>query len=164
MDDGRIAAMPLVKWAFIALLLLPAAEIGALMLVAFAIGWLQAVCLFLVTSILGVFVLRRSARRDFDRMRTDFSRHGFAAIRMDNPGIASLIGGILLVFPGFITDFAGAILLVPPLRHRIAVALTRVRGAQRPNVRPNVVDLAPDEWRQVSQTTIDESRKRKPAR
>ena len=50
--------MSLVKWAFIGVLLLPAAEFAAFVLVALAIGWLWAALLFLGTTAAGLLVLR----------------------------------------------------------------------------------------------------------
>src|SRR5688572_16508312 len=96
--------MSLVKWGFIALFLLPVVEMAAFVAVALAIGWLPAVCLFLATSLLGLLILRRSGRNDFDRFRDAFRRDGIRAIHLESPGLGPMLGGILLVFPGFITD------------------------------------------------------------
>ena len=78
-----------------------------------AIGWFRAVCLFLATSLLGLLILRRSGRSDIDRFRDAFRRDGIRAIHLESPGLGPMLGGILLVFPGFITDVLGALLLVP---------------------------------------------------
>jgi UPF0716 protein FxsA len=155
--------MSLVKWAFVGLFLLPAAEIAAFLVIVLSIGWLGAICLFLATTILGVFVLQRSGRRDFDRLQTRISRDGLAAIRLDSAGVGFLMGGILLLFPGFITDIIGALLLVPALQRKIAATIGRASDARRRNTRPAVVDLTPEEWRQVSETAIDDARKHKAA-
>jgi UPF0716 protein FxsA len=156
--------MSLVKWAFVGVLLLPAAEIAAFLLVALAIGWFWAVCLFLATSILGVFVLRRVGRRDLDRLRSILARDGLAAIGLDSPGIGSAVGGFLLVIPGFITDIVGALLLFPPIRRRFSAATGRAIDSRRPQQRPAVIDLTPEEWRQISERAIDDTRKHRPQR
>jgi UPF0716 protein FxsA len=156
--------MSLVKWAFVGLILLPAAEIVAFILVALAVGWLWALGLFLLTTVIGAFVLKRSARRDLERLRGMISRDGLGAVALDSPGVGSLAGGILLVFPGFITDIAGALLLVPAIRRRLRGMIAQSRAAHSAQRRPGVVDLAPEEWRQVSEKTIDDARKRKRVR
>ncbi|MGH6769667.1 MAG: FxsA family protein [Xanthobacteraceae bacterium] len=156
--------MSLVKWVFVGLILLPAAEIVAFILVALAIGWLGAAGLFLATTILGAFVLKRSARRDFERLRGTISRDGLGAVALDSPGVGSLIGGILLVFPGFITDLLGALLLVPAIRRALRTMIARSRLSHRAQRRPGVVDLTPEEWRQVSEKAIDDARKHKRVR
>src|SRR5262249_32144140 len=130
--DAGNGLMSLVKWTFIGLAALPAAEFLALILVAALIGWLWTAALFVGTSVIGVLLLRKSGRADLDRVRRAFARDGFRAIHLETPGVASVIGGILLVFPGFITDILGAALYVPALRRWAAGKLaTRPRRAGR---------------------------------
>jgi UPF0716 protein FxsA len=138
--------MSLVKWTFIGLAALPAAELLVLILVAALIGWLWTAALFVATSVVGVLLLRKSGRADLDRVRNAFARDGIRAIRLETPGVAPVIGGILLVFPGFITDILGAALYVPPLRRWAAGKLAERarRAGQRRDER--VIDLGPGEW------------------
>jgi UPF0716 family protein affecting phage T7 exclusion len=59
-----------------------------------------------------------------------------------------------LVFPGFITDAVGALLLVPPLRRMALATIGRALKKRRPGRQTNdrtVIDLAPDEWHQISE-------------
>jgi len=142
-----IAPMSLVKWGFILLLGLPAAEIAAFLLIAALIGWVAAAVLLVATSLVGVMLLRRSGG-EFARFRAAFAAHGLRALRLETPGAAALAGGILLVFPGFITDILGAGLLVPPLRRW---AGARLAGARRDRRRRDdrVIDLAPGEWHDI---------------
>jgi UPF0716 protein FxsA len=153
--------MSLVKWAFIGLILLPLAEIVAFILIAIVIGWFWATGLFLATTLAGLLVLRRAGRRDFDRLRAEFGRDGFAAVRLDGPNLGPIAGGILLVFPGFITDLLGALLLVPAIRRRLGAIVRGSIKTQREPQRSSVVDLASDEWRQVSETAIEDGLPRK---
>jgi UPF0716 protein FxsA len=148
--------MSLVKWAFIALLLLPLAEIIVFVLVASLIGWVWTVCLFLATSVIGLFVLRRAGRRNLDRLRSQVSRDGFAALRLGQPGVGAMLGGILLVFPGFITDVLGALLLVPAFGRRLGAMFSRASDKRGGTPRASIVDLTPQEWRQVSEKSIED--------
>jgi UPF0716 protein FxsA len=156
--------MSLVKWAFIGVLLLPAAEFAAFVLVALAIGWLLAALLFLGTTVAGLLILRRAGRRDFDRFRSALGAQGIRAINLETPGLATMIGGILLVLPGFITDVAGTLLLWPLTRRLIRAAIGRAVKKQRAASPPDVIDLAPDEWHQISQTIEAHDRERLPPR
>src|SRR6185369_14875425 len=113
--DAGIGPMSLVKWAFIGLIALPAAELLALVMVASLIGWLRAAALFIGTSVVGV-LLRKSGRADLARFRAAFAQQGMRAVHLDTPGVAAIIGGILLTFPGFITDLVGAALFLPAIR------------------------------------------------
>ncbi len=150
--------MSLVKWTFIGLLVLPAAELVAFLLMAALIGWLKAAALFVATSVVGLLVLRRSGRGDFERLRTAFNRDGIRAVHLETPGAATLLGGILLLFPGFITDLLGAALLVPALRRWAADKLARARRQRRRGRQDErVIDLEPGEWQQIS----DEKRSRR---
>jgi UPF0716 protein FxsA len=151
--------MSLVKWTFIGLAALPAAEFLALILVAALIGWLWTAALFVATSVVGVLLLRKSGRADLDRVRNAFAHDGIRAIHLETPGVAPVIGGILLIFPGFITDILGAALYVPPLR-RWAARMLAERGRRTGRRRDeHVIDLEPGEWRHLPD---QRRRRRKP--
>jgi UPF0716 protein FxsA len=147
--------MSLVKWAFIGLLILPAAELVALLLMVSLLGWLLTIVLFFGTSVAGVMLLRRSGRGDLDRVRLAFAREGLRAIHLETPGFAAVLGGILLVLPGFITDLTGLALLMPAFRRWAGAAIGRA-AARRPRD-PSVIDLEPGEWHQIP----DKRRKRR---
>jgi UPF0716 family protein affecting phage T7 exclusion len=156
--------MSLVKWGFIGLFLLPVMEMAAFVAVALTVGWLPAVCLFLATSLLGLLILRRSGRHDFDRFRDAFRRDGIRAVHLESPGLGPMLGGILLVFPGFITDALGALLLVPAVRRQLRRLIARARQERRRQSDPSIVDLTPKEWRQVSEKPVKDSRPSKRVR
>jgi len=154
--------MSLVKWAFIGLLVLPAAEIIFFIAVAALIGWLSAVALFLTTSVAGVMLLKRSGRADLERFRAAFARDGIRAVHLESPGLATIVGGILLVLPGFITDILGVALFVPVLRRWGAAWLaSAARERRRASRDPSIIDLEPSEWQQIPDQT--RGRRRKPA-
>jgi len=145
--------MSLMKWALIAVLVLPAAELAAFLLAAMWIGWLWAGLAFVATSVLGVILLRRSGRREFARLTDALRNDGIAALRLDSPAVATLLGAILLVLPGFITDAFGASLFVPLFRGWAASALAKAadRAATKrdQSARDRIIDLAPGEWHQI---------------
>lgn len=142
--------MSLVKWTLIGLLVLPAAELFAFFLMAALIGWFWAAGLFIATSIVGVLLLRRFGRADLDRLRTAFARDGIRALHLETPGVATMLGGILLIFPGFITDLLGAALLLPAVRRWAAAKLaTFARSPRRTPRDDRVIELEPGEWHQI---------------
>jgi len=143
--------MSLVKWSFIGLLVLPAAELATFVLVASLIGWFRAAVLFIVTSVLGVLLLRHSGRRDFERLRSAVAQEGLRGLHLETPGAGTMLGGILLVLPGFITDLLGGILLLGPTRRWLAGTLTRRAEAiqRRRRDEQHIIDLDPGEWRQL---------------
>jgi len=54
--------------------------------------------------------------------------------------------------PGFITDVIGALLLLPAGRRLLAAAIGRAVKKQRAARNPDVIDLKPGEWHQISET------------
>jgi UPF0716 protein FxsA len=114
------------------------------------IGWFWAVGLFIATSIVGALLLRRFGRADLDRLRTAFARDGIRALHLETPGMATMLGGILLIFPGFITDLLGAALLLPAVRRWAAAKLaTFARSSRRTPRDDRVIELEPGEWHQI---------------
>jgi UPF0716 protein FxsA len=144
--------MSIVKWALIGILLLPLAELAGFLLIASLLGWLLASAALVGTSILGAVLLRQSGRRELARLQPAFRQDGIAALRLDYPPVAKLLGAILLVLPGFITGIVGAALFLPPLRGWAASALTKAVSATRPRGegrRDPVLDLEPHEWHRI---------------
>lgn len=101
-----------------------AVEIAGLVLVARWLGLPAAVLLVLATSVLGVLALRREGMRAWRRFRQALDAGEPPGVRVAD-GLVGLVGGLLLVLPGFLTDVLGLLLLVPPTRQ-----LAR-RGVQR---------------------------------
>ena len=102
------------SFSFFVFVFLPILELVTFILVGREIGWGDTLLLTLTPSLLGV-VLTRSRW-----IRT----HGLAAAARSNSGagdglspalhqILAYLGGILLIFPGFLTDLAGLVLLFP---------------------------------------------------
>jgi UPF0716 protein FxsA len=153
--------MSLVKWTFVGLLTLPAAELVVLLLATATLGWFLTFVLLLGASLTGIYLLRQSGRGDFDRLREAFTREGLRAIHLETPGLATMLGAILLVIPGFITDILGAAMFVPAFRRWAAGTIGRA-ARRRPQGRqdPSVIDLEPHEWRQLPDP--GKKRRRKP--
>jgi UPF0716 protein FxsA len=150
--------MHLGRYVLFALLLLPAAEIAAFVAVASAIGFLKALALFLGTSLLGLLILRGEGIARVVRA----SRAGpqqASLLELQAANLVVLVGGALLVIPGFITDAIGLVLLVAPQAVSRAV-LRRLFGRRPDATPPGVVDLDRDHWRQVPDRPIEDRRDR----
>ena len=96
-------------------LLLVIAEIVVFVLVAHAIGWWWAVLAGITTTVLGAVLLNREGVRAWRRLRSAVNE-GRPPRGDAGTGVAGLAGALLLLGPGFITDAAGLLLLVPPVR------------------------------------------------
>ena len=121
--------MSLVKWTFIGLLdASRGGDCRPSSLVAASIGWLWAAILFIATSVTGVLLLRRSGRARPRSAAGAFARDGLRAVHLETPGVGTMLGGILLSFPGFITDLVGGALFVPAFRRWASRAQNSQRG------------------------------------
>lgn len=137
--------MRLLKSVAIGLLAWPAAEIVAFILVAAAVGFTNALFLILLMSFAGVFVLRHFSG-DVARFWTA-GGNGVAAATLGRPGMAPSVGGILLLIPGFVTSALGVMILLPISRRWLLAGCRRLFAAGPRRADPEIIDLAPDEWR-----------------
>ena len=96
----------------LAFVVFPIAEVFVFVEVGLAIGWLWAVVLLVGSSVLGAWLLRIHGRLTIERMARAVSE-GRAPGPAGIDGALGLLGGVLLLIPGFITDALGALLLLP---------------------------------------------------
>lgn len=94
----------------------PLVEIGLLIRIgrAIGIGWL--VVIILGTAFFGTYVIRRVGLSVFERAlsRLGSERKGVSPLF---DGFLQVLAGLLLIFPGVISDAIGLTLLIPHVRH-----------------------------------------------
>lgn len=139
----------MVKWIILSVLLLPVGEFATFVLVAWLIGFGWALALMLATSIAGFVALRWAGRGPLAQFRDAVAENGLARFEANTAGLLTVLGGIMLILPGFLTDLAGALLLIGPLQRRIVANFDRAASGGRQSRRSAVIDLKPDEWRQM---------------
>lgn len=155
-------------WIFALFLVVPLIEIALFVTVG---GWLTlwpTLAIVVGTGLLGAFLVRRQGIAALRDVQT-------ATSQMQNPlsplahGFLVVIGGVLLILPGFFTDTLGFLLMVPVVRTWVirfaASRITFVRpnsgfgqGARRGAEvidgeyfevsKPNPTDLPPSKWTQ----------------
>ena len=138
----------MVKRIIIAILLLPAAEIAAFVLVAALIGVTGALLLMLTTTLAGFLVLRQAGRGGIARFRVAVAEAEITGVGTNAAGILTVLAGLLLALPGFLTDLVGVALLIRPVR-RWCGRIFRTWIGRRKRGERSVIDLAPGEWKQV---------------
>lgn len=79
----------------------------------------------LLTSLLGIYLAKYQGIGIINRARQEMA-HGRVPTEEMFDGIAIIIGAILLILPGFFTDFLGLLLLIPFTRIPIKIWLQQV--------------------------------------
>ena len=149
----------MVKWIIIAILSLPVLEICVFVLVAALIGLLWAFMLMLATTLAGFLVLRQAGRGRLARFRVAVADSNVTGFEASTGGFLTVLGGLLLFLPGFVTDLIGAVLLIPPVRRWCGAAFRRaLHRRSGGNGRKEVIDLAPGEWTQVRDPELEHKR------
>jgi UPF0716 protein FxsA len=96
-------------------IVVPIAEIYVIIKVGEAIGLLPTVALLLVDAVLGSMLLRHQGRAAWIRFNRALAE-GRLPHKEVFDGVLVIMGGALLLTPGFLTDILGLILLIPPTR------------------------------------------------
>jgi UPF0716 protein FxsA len=113
--------MAILVFLFIAV---PIAELYVIIKVGGAIGILPTLAILLADAVLGSMLLRHQGRAAWRRFNATIAEGRFPG-REAADGVMVAVGGTLLLTPGFITDVAGLLLLVPPTRALIRAGLFR---------------------------------------
>lgn len=100
---------------FVLLVLWPLAELYVIIKLSEAIGFLWVLLLLIVSWPIGWRLIRHEGRAALRRLREALIA-GRAPTNAVLDGALVLVGAILLLVPGFITDAIGLLLLLPPTR------------------------------------------------
>ncbi len=109
-------------WLFALFVAVPMIEIALFIKVGGLIGLWPTMALVFASAFLGSALMRSQGRQVLGELRGSLNS-------MNNPmsplahGALIVLGGILLVTPGFFTDAMGLLLLVPPVRRRVIAYL-----------------------------------------
>ena len=100
------------RWLLLALIVGVALEIAALVSVAKLIGIGWTIGLLVVESLIGAWLVKREGRAAWRAFRTAVSTGEMPPGQLADAAIV-LIGGLLLLAPGFLTDLVGFFLVLP---------------------------------------------------
>lgn len=116
--------------------LLPLVELAILVYLGTVIGALYTILIVVLTGILGAVLTRSQGLAILSKIRSNIQR-GILPARELFDGALILIGGLLLLTPGIITDILGLAVMIPQTR-RIIGELIRspiYRRIQRRQIR-----------------------------
>lgn len=108
----------------LAFTLAPTLELYILILVGQQIGALATVLIILATGSLGAALARREGGAVLGRLRDDLDR-GLPPAAHLMEGALVLVGGVLLVTPGILTDIVGFSFIIPFTRRFLAPRIQR---------------------------------------
>jgi UPF0716 protein FxsA len=96
-------------------IVVPIVELYVIIQVGQAIGIVPTLALLLADAILGSLLLRHQGRSAWQRFNAALNQRRFPGKEVAD-GAMIIVGGTLLLTPGFITDIFGLLFLVPPTR------------------------------------------------
>ena len=105
-------------------IVVPIVEIYVIIQVGEAIGVLPTVALLVADSLLGSWLMRSQGRAVWRRFQQTVQA-GRVPAREVADGVFVILGGALLLTPGFVTDIFGFFLLFPPTRALVRGTLVR---------------------------------------
>lgn len=117
--------MTIFRSLFISIILISFLELYVLLAVGSVIGAIPTIFLIIASAGLGSYLLKQQGLATFQRYQATVQKHEIPAMEVLE-GVFILLGGVLLLTPGFITDVAGLCCLLPSLRsHMISFVLER---------------------------------------
>lgn len=97
-------------------------EISIFIQVAHVLGVLMTLILVIFTSVIGMSLVRNQGFKNFLLMQQKMAAGESPAAEMIK-SVSLIIAGLLLVLPGFFTDFLGLLLLLPPVQKHLTMKL-----------------------------------------
>jgi UPF0716 protein FxsA len=116
---NRALPMKVFQMLFLVVLIIPFAEIYLLLEVGSIIGAFPTIFLVVFSAAFGAWLLKQQGFSTFRKVQENIAQGIVPAYEMIE-GPIILLGGVLLLTPGFLTDIIGFACLVPSLRKRIA--------------------------------------------
>ena len=123
----------------LAFLIVPLLELAVIIKIGAAIGVLNTIGLLVLSSIVGGWLMKREGLSVVRRMQGAVAEGRVPGKEMVDAFLI-LFGGALMLAPGFLTDIAGMLLLLPPVRAGVRATLRR-RFAARVVGSSGVIDL-----------------------
>ncbi len=124
---------------FILFITLPLLELYVLIQVGDDIGGLNTIVLCLLTAFIGGMLIRWQGLMTLMDAQKRMAAGDIPAEHAFH-GVLLALAGVLLFTPGFITDSAGFLLLIPPLRRWLIHRFFPVNSIQTGRTGPDIID------------------------
>tara|TARA_B110000438_G_C15758626_1_gene626269 strand:+ start:27 stop:386 length:360 start_codon:yes stop_codon:yes gene_type:complete len=103
---------------FFLFILIPIIEIVIFITIGSNIGIINTISIILITALVGIFFVRRQGIHLLFNAQNNLSQ-GIMPAEEIKGGIFLLISGLLLITPGFFTDFIGFAMFLKPVQNFI---------------------------------------------
>ncbi|MCK0471343.1 FxsA family protein [Halalkalibacter sp. APA_J-10(15)] len=113
------------RFLILLLIVVPAFEVGLLILSGYALGIWPTIILIIATGVLGAWLAKREGLQALKVAQLQMQQ-GQLPNNVMLDGLCILIGGVVLLTPGFLTDAFGFFLLIPKTRGYVKAFLTRI--------------------------------------
>lgn len=100
----------------VAFIVVPILELWLIAQVAGLISWPVTIATLIVEAVVGAWLVKREGRSTWRRFREAIAARNRVPATEVVDGALVLIGGTLLLTPGFLTDIAAFVFIVPPTR------------------------------------------------
>ena len=104
---------------FLLFIIIPIIEISIFITIGSNIGIINTIAIILITALLGIFLVRKKGMRLLFDAQKNLSQ-GIMPTQEIKGGIFLLVSGLLLITPGFFTDFIGFSVFIKPVQNFIA--------------------------------------------
>jgi UPF0716 protein FxsA len=124
---------PLAFWLVGLFLIVPIVEIYVIIQVGQAIGAIPTLVLLVVESAIGAWLVKREGRRAWQALIETLRAGALPGRELIDGGLV-LVGGTLLLTPGFVTDVVGFFFVLPftrPIARRLVQAEVNRRAVRR---------------------------------
>lgn len=119
-------------WVLVVLLItVPIVEITLIVLVGQQIGALPTVGILIASALVGSWLLRREGIRTWRAFRRTLEEGRPPATEAAD-GVLVLLGGMLMLLPGFFTDIVGLLAVLPPTRRLLRVGVLALVARRLP--------------------------------
>jgi UPF0716 protein FxsA len=133
---------------FLLFVVMPIVELAVIIKVGAVLGVLNTIALLLLMGALGSWLVKREGIGVLRRVQRAIDEGRVPTAELVD-GLLILIGGALLIAPGFISDVLGLSLMLPPvravlrsvLRRRLSLAAFNRGGAPGSTAGPDIIEL-----------------------
>jgi UPF0716 protein FxsA len=108
----------------VAFFVVPIVELALIIKIGAAVGVLNTIGLLTLSSVVGAWLMKREGLGVIRRMQVTASQGRVPGKELVDAFLI-LLGGALMVAPGFLTDVLGMLLLLPPVRAVVRRVLRR---------------------------------------